>query len=429
VGPQCGNDLAEGVEACDGDDLRGQTCVSLGYSTGTLACSPQCTSFVTAGCTGTNPTCGDDEAEGLEVCDGDDLRGQTCQGLGYVTGTLACTGDCAALDDAGCTGVPGSWTCSASTYAADDGCDCACGAWDPDCDVPGATYGCEDWEICVQPGVCASGGAQCGNGVAEGYEWCDGDDLRGRDCASVGYAGGVLACAWGCAAFDVSGCIGSGPVCGNAVADGTEACDLLDLRGRTCASFGYTGGGLACRYDCGGFDFSACTGGIPGWTCPPASYGTGDGCDCGCGLVDPDCANATVAACARCNGPGSCGEGASVCPGAIDPANNAVCESSVGCGNGTAEGVEMCDGEDLRGATCTLLGLPSGTLLCRADCGALVTTGCNGTGPVCGDDAAEGAEWCDGEDLRGLDCTTFGFTSGTLACVPTCNGYDDSACL
>lgn len=26
-----------------------------------------------------------------------------------------------------------------------------------------------------------------------------------------------------------------------------------------------------------------------GWTCNPASFGTGDGCDCSCGIVDPDC--------------------------------------------------------------------------------------------------------------------------------------------
>jgi len=25
------------------------------------------------------------------------------------------------------------------------------------------------------------------------------------------------------------------------------------------------------------------------WTCDPGWYGTGDGCDCGCGIADPDC--------------------------------------------------------------------------------------------------------------------------------------------
>ncbi len=40
--------------------------------------------------------CGNGKIEGAEVCDGDDLAGQTCVGLalGYDAGTLACTGKC-----------------------------------------------------------------------------------------------------------------------------------------------------------------------------------------------------------------------------------------------------------------------------------------------------------------------------------------------
>ncbi|MBZ9577879.1 hypothetical protein KJA13_02475 [Patescibacteria group bacterium] len=34
--------------------------------------------------------CGDGEREGNEECDGDDLGGQTCQGLGYESGNLSC---------------------------------------------------------------------------------------------------------------------------------------------------------------------------------------------------------------------------------------------------------------------------------------------------------------------------------------------------
>ena len=28
---------------------------------------------------------------------------------------------------------------------------------------------------------------------------------------------------------------------------------------------------------------------VDGWTCDPSYYGTFDGCNCDCGLVDPDC--------------------------------------------------------------------------------------------------------------------------------------------
>lgn len=55
------------------------------------------------------------------------------------------------------------------------------------------------------------------------------------------------------------------------------------------------------------------------WICNPAFYGLEDGCDCGCGAADPDCADATIEACQFCDG---CSDGN--CD-LIDPENNAVC--------------------------------------------------------------------------------------------------------
>lgn len=48
--------------------------------------------------------------------------------------------------------------------------------------------------------------AGCGDGTRGGTEVCDGADLGSQTCQSIGFAGGSLACATGCAAFDVSGC-------------------------------------------------------------------------------------------------------------------------------------------------------------------------------------------------------------------------------
>jgi hypothetical protein len=45
----CGNNIKETGEQCDGSDLGGATCQSLGYSGGTLSCRPDCT-FNTSGC-------------------------------------------------------------------------------------------------------------------------------------------------------------------------------------------------------------------------------------------------------------------------------------------------------------------------------------------------------------------------------------------
>ena len=56
----------------------------------------------------------------------------------------------------------------------------------------------------------------CGNGKREGTEKCDGADLGGATCSSVGafMAGGQLKCATDCTGFDVSGCVKSDS-CGN----------------------------------------------------------------------------------------------------------------------------------------------------------------------------------------------------------------------
>jgi hypothetical protein len=47
--PICGNNVAQGSEECDGTDLRGQTCQSLGFAGGALSCAPACT-FETGDC-------------------------------------------------------------------------------------------------------------------------------------------------------------------------------------------------------------------------------------------------------------------------------------------------------------------------------------------------------------------------------------------
>lgn len=54
-------------------------------------------------------------------------------------------------DDNAASDVPLAWTCGASYYAASDGCDCECGAWDPDCDdASSSLYGCSGaTDVCV----------------------------------------------------------------------------------------------------------------------------------------------------------------------------------------------------------------------------------------------------------------------------------------
>jgi hypothetical protein len=53
-GPVCGNTVIEGTEQCDSTNLNGQTCITQGYSGGTLGCTGSCV-FNYAGCTQAQP--------------------------------------------------------------------------------------------------------------------------------------------------------------------------------------------------------------------------------------------------------------------------------------------------------------------------------------------------------------------------------------
>lgn len=73
------------------------------------------------------------------------------------------------------------------------------------------------------------------------------------------------------------------------------------------------------------------------WTCAEGVYDAGDGCDCGCGVVDPDCVpSARVIGCAPgqlCNGQGVCAEPTEVPDGWMcDPIayDDAACDCACG---------------------------------------------------------------------------------------------------
>jgi hypothetical protein len=90
------------------------------------------------GCGWPDPDCVDDT---VEACD-------TCNDPGSCAAT-----DCASIepDHNSTCAPPPSWTCFADTFDGDDGCNCGCGAFDPDCDdatADACTY-------CNDPGSCA----------------------------------------------------------------------------------------------------------------------------------------------------------------------------------------------------------------------------------------------------------------------------------
>ncbi|MEP7009964.1 MAG: prenyltransferase/squalene oxidase repeat-containing protein [Acidobacteriota bacterium] len=91
----------------------------------------------------------------------------------------------------------------------------------------------------------------CGDGVAEPpIEACDGLDLRGRTCGSFGLGAGILGCSATCG-FDTAHCTVA-PFCGDGVINRPgELCDGADFGGRSCDSLGLGGGSLGCTATCG----------------------------------------------------------------------------------------------------------------------------------------------------------------------------------
>lgn len=89
--------------------------------------------------------------------DGGDCCETTCVDAAYVCGTTGF--ECLDPAAGGGTVVPGAWSCTPEWYSAADGCDCACGVYDPDCADPGANLyrcpaeatGCSAQGSCVVP--------------------------------------------------------------------------------------------------------------------------------------------------------------------------------------------------------------------------------------------------------------------------------------
>ncbi len=97
--PSCGDGIARDPEQCEGEELRGATCEDLGHYGGTLGCTPACT-FDRSQCAG---SCGNGVLDDGEPCEGVDLGALTCLDFGMYRGELACTEFCA-LDRSACEG-------------------------------------------------------------------------------------------------------------------------------------------------------------------------------------------------------------------------------------------------------------------------------------------------------------------------------------
>mgnify|MGYP001465423054 CR=1 FL=1 len=136
----CGDNVVDVGEECDGIELNGASCESAGYYTGAVTCNSDCTLNLNE-CGG---SCGDAILqEEFEQCDGALLETDSCIALGYHGGALACNSECQF-----------------------------------------------DISACVR----------CGDSAiqSEYGEECEGEDLAGATCITLGHNGGTLGCTDSC---------------------------------------------------------------------------------------------------------------------------------------------------------------------------------------------------------------------------------------
>ncbi len=193
--------------------------------------------------------------------------------------------------------------------------------------------------------------AECGNGILESGEECDGLDVGSLTCTTLGMTGSV-ACTSECK-LDLSACkSASAGFCGDGIKNGSEACDKTDFGGLTCATYGLPGS-MTCNPDCT-LNLSTCT--------APSEGFCGDGIKNGsevCDLADlggASCENLGMTGKVSCNP--DC---------TLDLSQ---CIKGGSCGDNIKNGEEECDNEDFGDATCASVdpSRPFGRLGCTIDC-------------------------------------------------------------
>ncbi len=182
------------------------------------------------------PPCGDGVAQGPEECDGQDLRGATCLSIGLGPGILTCasgcyynitscepcTSDCAVTDPATCSGN-NLVTCRQNKYTCWKWTESDCAETGQVCDEGTGVAACSD--TCTS--VCTEGQKRCMNGAAQEcslqengcwqYETVERCDTLGRECLQ-----GTCVCPEGmceagstrCVDSTIQTCDASGTACG-----------------------------------------------------------------------------------------------------------------------------------------------------------------------------------------------------------------------
>ncbi|MBN2724359.1 MAG: hypothetical protein JXR95_09840 [Deltaproteobacteria bacterium] len=225
------------------------------------------------------PSCGDNKIDDSEECDGIVPDGFSCSNSGFQFGTISCTQNCT-IDYSLCSNI--SPDCGNGIVDEGETCDGTPGD-DLSCESYGYPSGVlECTENCtININGCA--GALCGNGMKDSTEACDDNDFGSISCESLGFLGGNLICENNCSVINSDNCIEASS-CGDNVIDEHEECDSTNTGGTSCESIGfYDGGNIGCNENCT-LDVSGCLGGYCGDGILQGDYEICDGM-----IPDTDC--------------------------------------------------------------------------------------------------------------------------------------------
>jgi|GEM_PF-1393083 len=297
---QCGDDGCGGdCGACPGAQ---DACVDF-----QCQCQPACDGFACGddGCDGSCGTCEGAQDACVDhqcVCQpacldlqcGDDGCGNDCWWVQNPEATSYCGSEQAAVCVGGACCTPQCTDKACGT----DGCGGSCGTCEAGfaCDgaacIEGAVF-CADEDLCTvdlwdnEAGACEHPPVDC----------ADADPTTHDSCVPATGACDHVPCTPGCGEAWQCGVDDCGDSCG--VCEGAQdACvDHQCVCQPACATSGAPCGDDGCGGSCGTCEGKLqCQGGtcVAVWVCDPSTYNADDGCDCECGVYDPDCDNTTL---------------------------------------------------------------------------------------------------------------------------------------
>jgi len=333
--------------------------------------------------------CGDGRINDAEQCDG--VRFgliDECSDLPqFEGGFLRCGGDCV-IDTGNCVKIP---NCGDGVLDSGELCDgFEFGAIDECTDFNNFVGGDLD---CTSTCFLDTGGCldvpTCGNGVIDLGEDCE-ENLFGSIDECVDYPEfnfGVLICSSLTCQLDTSGCREK-PNCGNGIIDSGESCDGVNLGplDGSCASYDplfFTGGDLRCSSSCQ-LDSSQCFG-VSGGSCNDGFVNVGE-----------ECENDHFGAIDECSDFVDFVGGTLLCSSCRLNTNG--CVAGPDCGNGVVDVGESCDGVNFGsvGGNCNDYSsfFSGGVLTCTSRC--QLDTGSCLVAPTCGNSFVDEGEQCDG---------------------------------